>query len=105
LSRELVVSPRARADIAAATDRFFAYAGPALPARKRLRDLIEAIENLTEAPATFRPSDRFTGVRERVVSGCVICFRVIPDTGDNNTAGDVRVLHVKLPGQDDPTGL
>jgi hypothetical protein len=44
-------------------------------------------------------------VRERIVSGCTIYFRVVPDTGENATAGDVRILHVKLPGQDDPTGF
>jgi plasmid stabilization system protein ParE len=105
LSRELVVSPRAAADIAAATDRFFAYAGPTLQARQRLRDLINAIEDLTQAPVTFRVSARLAGARERVVSGCVIYFRVLPDTGENATAGDVRVLHVKLPGQNDPRSL
>ena len=105
MGRELVVSPRAAADIAAATDRFFAYAGPTLQARQRLRDLIDAIETLAEAPMTFRASARFVGARERVVSGCVIYFRVLPDTGDNATAGDVRVLHVKLPGQNDPSSL
>lgn len=103
--RELVVSPRAEADIIAAVDRFFAYGGPTPQALRRLVDLIEAVEDLTTAPVTFRMSDRFAGVRERIVSGCTIYFRVLPDTGENATAGDVRVLHVKLPSQDDPTWL
>lgn len=103
--RELIVSPRAEADIVAAADRFFTYAGPTPQALRRLQDLIEAIEDLTTAPVTFRTSAKFVGVRERIVSGCTIYFRVLPDTGENETAGDVRVLHVKLPGQDDPTGL
>jgi plasmid stabilization system protein ParE len=105
LIRELVVSPRAEADIVAAADRFFAYAGPTPQALQRLEDLIEAIEDLVNAPATFRTSDRFVGVRERIVSGCTIYFRILPDTGLNATAGNVRVLHVKLPSQDDPAGL
>jgi len=54
---------------------------------------------------TFRTSLRFEGVRERTVSGCTIYFRIIPDTSENATAGNVRVLHVKLPGQDDPRWL
>lgn len=103
--RELVVSPRAEADIVAAADRFFAYAGPTPQALQRLQDLIEAIEDLVNAPVTFRASDRFVGVRERIASGCTIYFRGLPDTGENATAGDVRVLHIKLPGQDDPGGL
>jgi plasmid stabilization system protein ParE len=105
LSRELVVSPRAEADIVAAADRFFAYDGPTPQALRRFQDLIEALETLTAAPVTFRTSAKFAGVRERVVSGCTIYFRVLPDTGENATAGDVRILHVKLPGQDDPTWL
>lgn len=105
MARELVVSPRAEADLIAAADRFFAYAGPTAQALKRLEDLIEAVRDLVHAPVTFRTSLRFEGVRERIVSGCTIYFRIIPDTGENATAGHVRVLHVKLPGQDDPRWL
>ncbi|KRA66195.1 hypothetical protein ASD79_02625 [Caulobacter sp. Root655] len=103
--RELVVSPRAEGDIVAAADRFFAYDGPTPQALRRLQDLVEAIEDLINAPVRFRTSAKFAGVRERIVSGCTIYFRVLPDTADNATAGDVRVLHVKLPGQDDPVRL
>ncbi|CAN7470013.1 type II toxin-antitoxin system RelE/ParE family toxin [Caulobacter sp. LjRoot300] len=103
--RELVVSPRAEADIVAAADRFLAYGGPTPHALRRLENLIEALEDLVNAPVTFKVSDRFAGVRERIVSGCTIYFRVVPDTGENATAGDVRILHVKLPGQDDPAWL
>jgi plasmid stabilization system protein ParE len=105
LIRELVVSPRAEADIVAAADRFLAYGGPTPHALRRLENLIQAIEDLTNAPVTFRVSAKFPGVRERVVGGCTIYFRVLPDTGENATAGDVRILHVKLPGQDDPAWL
>lgn len=105
MSRELVVSPRAEADIVAAADRFFAYGGQTPQALRRFQDLIEAIEALATAPVTFRTSSKFTGVRERVVSDCTIYFRVLPDTGESATAGDVRILHVRLPGQDDPTWL
>lgn len=105
MTRALIVSSRAEADIVAAEDRFFAYGGPTPQALRRLQNLLEAIKDLKTAPVLFRMSARFLGVRERVVSGCVIYFRVTPDTGDNNTAGDVRVLHVKLPGQDGPSSL
>jgi plasmid stabilization system protein ParE len=105
LGRELVVSPRAEADVIAAADRFFAYSGPTPQALRRFQELIEALETLTTAPVTFRTSAKFANVRERVVSGCTIYFRVLPDTGDNATAGDVRILHVRLPGQDDPSWL
>jgi plasmid stabilization system protein ParE len=105
LVRELVVSPRAEADIVAAADRFFAYGGPTPQALRRLQDLIEAVEDLTTSPVMFKTSDKFAGVRERIVSGCTIYFRVLPDTGENANAGDLRVLHIKLPGQDDPAWL
>jgi len=78
---------------------------PRPQALQRLEDLVEAIEDLINAPVRFKISPRFPGVRERIVSGCTIYFRVLPDTGDNATAGDVRVLHVKLPGQNDPARL
>ncbi len=105
MTRALIVSSRAEADIVAAEDRFLAYGGPTPQALRRLQDLIEAIKDLKTAPVMFKMSTRFPGVRERVVSGCTIYFRVLPDTGLNATAGDVRVLHIKLPGQDDPKGL
>ncbi|MBO9706781.1 MAG: hypothetical protein J7521_01100 [Caulobacter sp.] len=105
MARELVVSPRAEADIVAAADRFLAYAGPTPQALKRQEALVEAIRDLIHAPVTFRTSPRFAGVRERIVSGCTIYFAVTPDTGENETAGDVLVLHIRLPGQDDPKGL
>ncbi|WP_132095579.1 hypothetical protein [Caulobacter sp. BK020] len=105
MARELVVSPRAEADIVAAADRFFAYAGATPQALKRQEALIEAIRGLVHAPVTFRASLRFDGVRERIVSGCTIYFEVTPDTGENATAGNVLVLHIKLPGQDDPKRL
>lgn len=105
MARELVVSPRAEADLVAAADRFFAYAGPTPQALKRLENLTEAILDLVSAPVTFRNSLRFEGARERIASGCTIYFQITPDTGENATAGNVLVLHVKLPGQDDPMGL
>jgi hypothetical protein len=35
-----------------------------------------------------------------IVQGHLVVYRLLPDTGSNQTAGDVEVLRVFEPGQD-----
>lgn len=54
---------------------------------------------LREHPYLGAPSPEQPGRRQLVVSGYRIIYRVDPDTGDIDTAGDVRILAVFGPGQ------
>ena len=65
--------------------------------------LVGAIANLVNTPVTWPLSETFPGVRCRLASGCRIFYEVRPDMHDNHTAGDVRILHVRLPGQNEPS--
>jgi plasmid stabilization system protein ParE len=44
------------------------------------------------------------GRREMVVQAHRILYRVLPDTGSNDTAGDVEILRVFGPAQDRDEG-
>lgn len=103
--RGFTISIRAALDLARAEERFFAYAGPTPQALERLEDLLDAVADLEHTPATWPVSARHPGTRERVVSRCKIYYDIIPDTGDNATAGDVTILHVRLPGQEEPDAV
>jgi plasmid stabilization system protein ParE len=103
LSRDLQITPRAGRDLDAAEDRFFAYAGPTPQALGRLEALLDAVADLVNTPVTWPLSETHPGVRCRLASGCRIFYEVFPDTGHNRTAGDVRILHVRLPGQNEPS--
>ena len=69
--------------------------GSGLPARRRLAAIRAAINWLRQYPCLY-PTGEHPGVRERPCDGG---YRVAPDTGHNDTAGDVVVLRVFGPGQ------
>ncbi|WP_426030334.1 hypothetical protein [Caulobacter sp. DWP3-1-3b2] len=52
MPRDLELTPRARRDLQAAKDRFFAYAGPTPQALERMEVLVGAIANLVNTPVT-----------------------------------------------------
>jgi hypothetical protein len=58
-----------------------------------------AINRLRQRPCLY-PGGPHPGVRELPCDGGYrVLYRVDPDTGHNETAGDVRVLRIFGPGQ------
>jgi len=82
--RTLIYAPRARDDLAAIR-RWLTQPGSGTAARRRLAAIRNAINRLRELPCE---------------GGYRALYEIIPDTGRNETAGDVRVLRVFGPGQD-----
>ncbi len=68
-------------------------------AARRLAALAAAVQDLRRHPCRW-PQGEHPGVRERHVEGYRVAYEVVPDTGDDATAGDVTVLRVFGPGQD-----
>jgi plasmid stabilization system protein ParE len=72
-------------------------AGPA--ARRRLAAIRADIRRLRQYPCVY-PVGQHPGVRELPCAGGYrALYRVVPDTGRDETAGDVLVLRVFGPGQ------
>ncbi len=96
--RELRYTDKALADLDAAT-RWLTQPGSGPAARLRLAAIWAAIEGLRDHPCLY-PAGQRRGVRELPCDGGYrALYRVIPDTGRDETAGDVRVLRVFGPGQ------
>jgi hypothetical protein len=75
-----------------------AAAGAGQRAARRLANILEALAELRMAPCRWAWSEH-DGARQRIVERCKIVYQVIPDTGDNETAGDVLVVRIFGPGQ------
>jgi len=97
--RRLIYAPRARQDLDDARHWLTQHgSGPA--AWAKLDAILSAIEGLRDHPCRW-PRGRHPGVRERLCAGgWRALYEVDPDTGRDDTAGDVRVLRVYSPGQD-----
>ena len=99
MPRELRYTNKALADLDAVT-RWLTQPGAGPAARRRLTAIWTAIEQLRQHPCLY-PAIQHTDVRELPCDGGYrALYRVHPDTGRDNTAGDVRVLRVFGPGQD-----
>ncbi len=99
MPRELIFAPRARDDIEAVR-LWLTQPGSGPAARRKLTAVLDAIEDLRKHPCRF-PVGQNPGVRERLCAGGYrVFYRVIPDTGRDDSAGDVRVLRIDGPGQD-----
>ncbi len=99
MPRRLIYAPRARDDINDAR-RWLTQPGSGPAAWARLDAILSAIEDLRDHPYRW-PRGRHSGVRERLCAGgWRALYEVDPDTGRDDTAGDVRVLRVYGPGQD-----
>jgi len=97
--RRLIFAPRARDDINDAS-RWLTQPGSGPAAWAKLDAILSAIEGLRDHPCRW-PAGRHQGVRERLCAGGYrVFYRVGPDTGRDETAGDVRMLRVYGPGQD-----
>ena len=73
--------------------------GSGQAARRRLAAIRASIRNLRVHPCLY-PVGAHAGVRELPCDGGYrVLYRAHPDTGRNETAGEVRVLRVFGPGQ------
>jgi plasmid stabilization system protein ParE len=98
LPRRLVYAPRALADLDA-MQRWQTQSGSGPAAIRRVRAIRAAIRRLKQHPCRY-PVGQYPGVRELPCDGGYrTLYRVVPDTGRDETAGDVRVLRVFGPGQ------
>ena len=103
--RRLTIARGAARDLAEAR-HWLTQPGAGSSAARRLAALGGAVRDLRNHPCRW-PKGGHAGVRERQVEGHRIAYEVVPDTGNDATAGDVTVLRVFGPGQDrtDPRGL
>jgi plasmid stabilization system protein ParE len=96
--RELSYTDKALADLDAAKG-WLTQPGSGPAARRRLAAIWAAIEGLRDHPCLC-PIGQHQGVRELLCAGGYrALYRVNPDTGRDETAGDVQVLRVFGPGQ------
>lgn len=102
MPRELEYTDKAIADLDAIRG-WLTQPGAGPAARKRLLWVWVSIERLIDYPCLW-PAGQHSGVRELPCDGGYrALYEVAPDTGHNETAGDVRVLRVFGPGQDRST--
>jgi plasmid stabilization system protein ParE len=73
--------------------------GSGLNARKRWADLRDVGRRLRRNAYLGHPVAEFAGHRQLVVSGYRVIYQVLPDTGENATAGDIRIVAIFGPGQ------
>ena len=98
MPRDLSYTDKALADLDAAT-RWLTQPGSGPVARRRLAAIWAAIERLRDHPC-LHPVGQHPRARELPCDGGYrALYRVIPDTGRDQTAGDVLVLRVFGPGQ------
>jgi toxin ParE1/3/4 len=96
--RRLIYAPRAREDLDAIR-HWLTQPGAGSAARRWLTAIRAAINRLRQHPC-LHPVGQHPGVRELPCAGGYrALYRVAPDTGRDQTAGDVRVLRVFGPGQ------
>ncbi len=99
MPRKLSYTDAALADLGAIRE-WLTQPGAGQVARRRLRTILDAIADLRTHPCRFPPGMNH-GIRERFCPGGYrVFYRVWPDTGQDDTAGDVQVLRIYGPGQD-----
>jgi len=84
--------------------RWLLQPGSGAYGRARWHALRDAADNLADLPYKGAPVPHQPGLRQLVVSGYRLLYRVEPDTGDSETgdsetAGDIAVLALFGPGQ------
>jgi plasmid stabilization system protein ParE len=96
--RVLAYAPRALEDLDAIR-HWLTQPGSGTAARRRLTAIRAAIYRLREFPCLYAIGQH-PGVRELPCDGGYrVLYTVRPDTGRDETAGEVRVLRVFGPGQ------
>jgi len=97
--RTLSLTDKALADLEAA-ENWLTQLGSGPAAWARLDAILSVIEGLRDHPCRW-PRGLHPGVPERLCAGGWRAFHEVdPDTGRDETAGDVRVLRVYGPAQD-----
>jgi plasmid stabilization system protein ParE len=96
--RRLDFAPEAADDLERLR-RWHAQPGAGQAAERRMRAILAAIWRLRRTPCLHPHSVR-PGTRQMVIEDHVVVYELHPDTGRNATAGDVMVLRVFGPGQD-----
>lgn len=98
MPRRLSYTEKAGDDLDAVR-RWLTQPGAGPSARRRLVAIRAAIRRLSQYPCRY-PVGQHPGVRELPCAGGYrALYRVAPDTGRDETAGDVLVLRVFGPGQ------
>jgi plasmid stabilization system protein ParE len=95
--RRLRYTEKARDDLEAVR-QWLTQPGSGPAARRRLAAIRAKIRRLKQHPCRH-PISEHPGVRELACDGHRALYRVDPDTGHDETAGDVLVLRVFGPGQ------
>jgi plasmid stabilization system protein ParE len=98
LTRKVTTSKAAAEDVRAART-WLNQPGSGRRARSRFEQIRSAIKELRNTPCLWAVGDQ-PPYRERVAGEYVIVYEVSPDTGNNQTAGDVEVIRVFGPGQE-----
>ena len=98
-SREVRLAPAAVRDLERARV-WLHQPGSGPKARARFLHVRAAIRELASAPCRWAPWPKLAGTRKLSVEDYVVIYRVVPDTGDNGTAGDVEVIRIYGPYQD-----
>ena len=96
--RELRYSKGAADDLVAIR-LWFRQPGSGATARRRLQAIVVAVDDLRRTPCQFRRG-LIVGTRRMTVERHVVIYEVIPDTGDDRTAGSVLVIGIYGPGRD-----
>lgn len=97
MPRGLIYAPEALADLDAAA-KWLTQPGSGQRAWRRLVAIRNSIERLREQPCLW-PVGQHADVRELPCDGYRIFYVVHPDSGRDETAGDVLVLRVYGPRQ------
>lgn len=99
MPRDLIYALEALADLDEIA-HWLTQPGSGPRARRRLAAIRDSIERLAEHPCLW-PIVQHPGVRELPCAGGYrALYEVVPDTGRDESAGDVMVLRVYGPGQD-----
>ena len=97
MPRSITLAPAAQGDLIGIR-QWLLQRGAGRIAQAKQHAIDAALRELARFPCPYRIGDH-PGIRERLVAGHTILYRVSPDTGDNATAGDVFVLRVFGAGQ------
>ena len=97
MARLLEITEPALDDLTAVR-RWLRQPGAGRAAARRLSHIERALSELRSRPCWW-PRSEHEGARERIVEGYKIVYQIRPDTGSNDTAGDVLVLRVFGPWQ------
>lgn len=92
MPRTLRYTDEAVADLDAIR-RWQTQPGSGEAAIRRVKAIRTAVRTLLDVPCLYAISDH-PGLRELICQGHIVIYSLHPDTGRNDTAGDVTVLRI-----------